>query len=105
VKGVPNISPLRPIDLFLLACSLVAIALTVLIALFGPVSASPSQPTSLWPSSVYFTIAGIATLIWVVTWAWYGRKVGELEKMIIDEREANYWKEFKANLSEIKANQ
>ncbi len=101
-KGIPNISPLRPVDLFLLACSLVAIALAFLIALLGP--ASTSQSTSLWSSTVYFMINGVTALVWITAWAWYGRRVDELEKMIVDKREAKYWKDFKAKVPDIKAN-
>lgn len=107
-KGIRNISPLRPIDLFLFTCSLIAIVLALvilLVLLFRPVSSVSSQSAPAWPMQVYFAVTGIATLVWALAWLLFESRVRELEKMTIDKREAEYWEAFKAHVSEIKANQ
>lgn len=104
-KGSLNISPLRSIDSFLLVCSVVAIALPVLILLFDSGSPLTLQSAFQWPALGHVAIIGIAALIWAIAWITSGRRVTELEKMAVDKREAVFWREFALNVSDCKAEQ
>ena len=105
IQVVSRISPmlLLPIDWFLFSCSIVAIVLACFIAIFTPTSALAAQPALMWTPAVYLGVIGFATFVWGVAWWRYGRNIRALEKMIVDDREAYFWKEFKKNVKDIKA--
>lgn len=105
MQSIPHISPLLllPIDWFLFACSMVAIVLAGLITVFAPTSSSSVQLSLISPRAVYLGVVGFTTLVWAISWWRYGQKIHELEKMEVDKKEADFWRQFKKEVKKIKA--
>ena len=92
--AISHNSPLLPIDWFLFASSVVAIVLAGFIALFTPMPSPTAQPTLLWPPVIYFGTIGFAALVWGAAWWRYGKTIRNLEQMVVDDRETEFWKKF-----------
>ena len=101
-QAISHNSPLLPVDWFLFACSVVAIVLAGFIAVFTPTPSPPAQPTLLWPPVIYFGVIGFTTLVWGAAWWRYGQTIRNLEKMVVDDREAEFWEKFKKEVKAIK---
>jgi len=97
-KRIWNVSPVTPVEWILLLSSLVAIGLAVLISL-GFIN---GQGSIIWPPLPPFYISAGATVIWLVFWLRYNRKVDELQSMQVDDKEAEFWRKFKSSFEGLK---
>jgi hypothetical protein len=81
----------------------VAITLAGLITLMEWTQPQPEALT--WPPEVSAVITIAAIVLWTVAWWRYSTRVNELEKMVVDQREAEYWIGFRASVAGLKAQQ
>jgi glucan phosphoethanolaminetransferase (alkaline phosphatase superfamily) len=92
-KQIWNISPVTSIEWILLLSSLVAIGLAILLSL-GLIN---GQGLTRWPHSLSFYISVGSAIVWMVFWVRYNKKVAEVQSMEADDKEAEFWREFKSS--------
>lgn len=93
-KRIWDVSPVTPIEWILFLSSLVAIGLAILISL-GLIN---GQGSIIWPPPLVFYISLGATVLWLIFWLRYNRKVDELQSMQVDKEEAEFWRKFKSSI-------
>jgi hypothetical protein len=97
-QRVWDVSPVTPTEWILLLSSLVAIGLAIFISL-GFIN---GQAAIIWPPPLSFYISVGATILWLIFWVIYNRKVRELQSMQVDDREAEFWRKFKVSHEKVK---
>lgn len=90
-KRVWNLSPVTSIDWILLSCSLVAIGLALSISL-GLISGHELTP---WPFHLSFFISVGSAILWLLFWLLYNKRVAQVQLMEADDKEAQFWRNFK----------